>query len=79
MESGENMYQICRHCEETIMGDAYRVTSEHEGIILLDLIVCAACSTEAKELGLHTEQVNLKGKKFSTQERRSHRYSIGGN
>ena len=71
------MYETCRHCEETIVGDAYRVTSEHEGIILLDLIVCVPCSMEAKKLGLHTEQVNIRGKKLSTQERRSHRYSVG--
>jgi hypothetical protein len=71
------MYQMCRHCEETIIGDAYRVTSEHEGITLLDLIVCSPCSIEAQKLGLHTEQVDIRGKQLLTQERRSHRYSVG--
>ena len=71
------MYQTCRHCEETIVGDYYRVTSEHEGITLLDLIVCYPCSIEAKKLGLHTEEFNIRGKQLSTQARRSHRYSVG--
>ena len=43
------MKQNCQHCGELIVGDAYWVTSEHEGIPLLDLIVCSLCSMEAKK------------------------------
>lgn len=46
---------ICRHCDEPIIGNAYHVTSEEDGVILLDMIVCANCAFEAKCLQLHTE------------------------
>jgi hypothetical protein len=38
------MNQNCQHCGELIVGDVYRVTSEDQGITLLDLVVCALCS-----------------------------------
>ncbi|MET0500196.1 MAG: hypothetical protein ABW172_01590 [Candidatus Binatia bacterium] len=31
--------------------------SEESGIVLLDLIVCHHCYMEARQLGLHTEEV----------------------
>jgi len=46
---------ICRHCDELIIGNAYHVTSEEDGVILLSMIVCATCAFEAKCLQLHTE------------------------
>ena len=46
---------VCRHCDEPIFGHPYRVTSEEDGVILLDMIVCATCAFEAKCLQLHTE------------------------
>jgi hypothetical protein len=67
------MKQNCQHCGELIVGDAYWVTSEHEGITLLNLIVCSLCSMEAKRLGLHTEEINAKSKQVSARSRRSHR------
>ena len=45
------MKQNCQHCGELIVGNAYRVTSEEEGISLLDMIVCSLCSMEAKSFG----------------------------
>jgi len=33
--------RICQHCGALIAGKAYRVTSEEEGISLLDMIVCS--------------------------------------
>jgi hypothetical protein len=71
------MKQNCQHCEELIVGDAYSVTSEHEGITLLDLIVCSLCSMEAKRLGLHTEEINVRSKQDSARNRRSHRTAVG--
>ncbi len=50
------MDYICEHCDEIIVGNAYRVTSEESGIALLDMIVCAACAAEAKSLQLHIEE-----------------------
>jgi hypothetical protein len=66
----------CQHCGELIIGDAYWVTSEHEGIPLLDLIVCSLCSMEAKRLGLHTEEINGRDKQVSARNRRTHRTTV---
>jgi hypothetical protein len=67
------MDRICQHCGELIIGDAYRVTSEDQGIPLLDLIVCSLCSMEAKRLRLHTEEINLRSRQGSARHRVSHR------
>jgi len=31
------MNRVCQHCGELIVGNPYRVTSEEEGITLLDM------------------------------------------
>jgi hypothetical protein len=36
------MKGICQHCEELIVGNAYRVTSEDEDVTLLNMVVCVA-------------------------------------
>jgi hypothetical protein len=51
---------ICEHCDEIIVGNPYRVTSEEDGMILLNMIVCSICAMEAKQLQLHTEVVDVK-------------------
>jgi len=51
---------ICEHCGEPYKGSAYRVTSEEDGIILLDMIVCYACSIEARRLGLGTRKHEIR-------------------
>jgi hypothetical protein len=66
------MDRICQHCGELIIGGAYRVTSEDQGIPLLDLVVCSLCSMEAKRLRLHTEEINLRSKQVSARNRVSH-------
>ena len=55
------MNLICEHCDEMIIGNAYRVTSEEDGIVLLDMIVCSLCGMEAKRLQLHTEVLDAGG------------------
>ncbi len=35
----------------------YRVFSEEEGIVLLNMIVCRLCYEQAKELGLDGEEI----------------------
>jgi hypothetical protein len=67
----------CKHCEELIVGDIHRVTSEYEGTTLLDLIVCSHCAIEAKGLGLHTEEINVRSKQASARNRVSHRPRLG--
>jgi RNase P subunit RPR2 len=62
------MNTICRHCEGLILGKAYRVTSEDEGIIMLDMIVCRLCFIAAKRLGLHAEAIaNRANQSFGAQ------------
>jgi hypothetical protein len=45
------------------VGNPYRVTSEEDGVILLNMIVCSICAMEAKQLQLHTEVIDAKGAK----------------
>ena len=70
---GTRMDSICQHCGELIVGNAYRVTSEEEGITLLDMIVCSLCFMEAKRLRLHTEELHVRSKQASGRNRGSHR------
>ena len=71
------MNRICQHCGELIVGDAYRVTSEEDGITLLNMVVCSLCSMEAKRLRLHTEEINIRSKHPSARNRGSHRSRLG--
>jgi hypothetical protein len=71
------MDRICQHCGELIVGNAYRVTSEEEGITLLDMIVCSLCCMEAKRLRLHTEEIDLRSKETLAPNRGSHRSRLG--
>lgn len=43
---------FCRHCDEMIVGTPYRVISEENGVVLLNMTVCHACHEQAKALGL---------------------------
>ena len=56
------MDRNCQHCGESIIGNAYRVKSEEDGITLLDMIVCSLCYMEAKRLRLHTEEIHAPSK-----------------
>jgi hypothetical protein len=68
----KTMDRNCQHCGELIVGKAYRVTSEEEGISLLDMIVCSLCFMEAKRLRLHAEAINVrKQRSFSSKPRES--------
>jgi hypothetical protein len=61
------MNQTCQHCDGLIVGNAYRVTSEDEGIRLLDMVVCSLCFMEAKRLRLHAEVINVRSKQTSAR------------
>ena len=69
---GKSMDRICQHCCQLIVGNAYRVTSEEEGITLLNMIVCYPCFMEAKSLGLHAQKINVGNKQPSAQSQVSH-------
>ena len=71
------MNRICKHCGELIVGNVYRVTSEEEGMILLDMIVCSLCAMEAKRLRLHTEEIDFGGQRPSSENRRGRRSRFG--
>jgi hypothetical protein len=71
------MDNTCQHCGELIVGNAYRVTSEDEGITLLDMVVCSLCHMEAKRLRLHTEEINLRRKQVSARNQGSHHPRLG--
>ncbi len=71
------MNRVCQHCGELIIGNAYRVTSEEDGITLLDMIVCSLCFMEAKRLRLHTEEITVGSKQASARSRGSHRSRLG--
>jgi RNase P subunit RPR2 len=71
------MSRTCKHCGELIVGNAYRVTSEEEGMILLNMVVCSLCAMEAKRLRLHTEEIDVRGQRPSVRNRGSHRSRFG--
>ena len=48
---------ICTHCERATNGEPFRVITEEAGIILLNMIVCAACAEQAKNLGLKAAKI----------------------
>jgi len=75
---GKLMNRTCKHCGELIVGNAYRVTSEEEGMILLNMIVCSLCAMEAKRLRLHTEEIKVISQRASVRNRkgRSSRFQI---
>jgi hypothetical protein len=50
---------VCRHCSEICDGDPYRVISQENGVVLLDMIVCYQCSLEARDLALSTQKIEL--------------------
>jgi RNase P subunit RPR2 len=71
------MSRTCKHCGELIVGNAYRVTSEEDGMILLNMIVCSLCAMEAKRLRLHTEEIDVRGHHPSVRNRGSRRSRFG--
>jgi len=71
------MNRICQHCGELIAGNAYRVTSEEDGITLFNMVVCSLCCMEAKRLRLHTEEINIESKHPFARSRGSHRSRLG--
>lgn len=50
----------CDRCAEYFTGDSFRVTSEADDGIVLDMIVCYGCCLQASELGLDTEVIEVR-------------------
>ncbi len=53
------MVFFCRHCDDVATGKMFRVFSEEQGIVLLDMIVCRLCYEQAIQLGLDGEEINV--------------------
>ena len=49
----------CRHCDEVVTGSMYRVLSEEEGKVMLNMVVCRCCYDQARQLGLDGEEIKL--------------------
>jgi hypothetical protein len=76
-QKGKLMNRTCEHCGESIVGDVYRVTSEAEGVTLLNMVVCSLCAMEARRLQLHTEEINFRGQNLVVRNRKSYRSRFG--
>ncbi len=50
---------FCRHCDDVATGRMYRVFSEEQGIVLLNMIVCRLCYEQATQLGLDGEEIKI--------------------
>jgi hypothetical protein len=72
----KTMDRNCQHCGELIVGKAYRVTSEEEGISLLDMIVCSSVLWRQKGFTFMRRQSMLEAKKLQLKPR-SHRPRLG--
>jgi hypothetical protein len=72
----KSMDRICQHCGQLFVANAYRVTSEEEGIRLLDMIVCSLCFMVAKRLHLHAEKIGIRSKQVSARSQVSHRLRL---
>jgi hypothetical protein len=59
VESGKSAKDVlCGHCEGILFNKkTFRVWTQDDGVILLDMVVCYACKLEAQRLGLNTERV----------------------
>jgi hypothetical protein len=55
----KTMKFFCRHCEEIAVGKPYRVISEENGVILLNMTVCRSCNKQARALGLRSEPISI--------------------
>ena len=55
-----NLVFRCERCGEDFTGHSYRVTSETDGRVLLDLVVCGDCCLKARELGLETTAIDMR-------------------
>jgi hypothetical protein len=56
---------VCRRCTN-LTTKPYRVTTEDEGVILLNMLVCPSCAQLAKSLGLPTVKVEPEKKAAGT-------------
>ena len=64
------MVFICERCDRMAKHEAYRVTTEDAGVVLLNMVVCSSCARLAKELGLPAVKMVLE-KRAERIKRRS--------
>ncbi len=63
---------ICQHCDDVARGPKYRVISEENGLVFLNMIVCRSCQEQAKQLGLHAERISHIDESRSRRSQMSH-------
>jgi hypothetical protein len=51
---------LCRRCDRFTEQGVYRVTTEDDGVPLLNILVCSACARIARSLGLTTVKLRTK-------------------
>ena len=59
LQMGNFMEFFCRHCDKVVNGSMYRVLSEEEGRVMLNMVVCRHCYDQARQLGLDGEEIQL--------------------
>ena len=67
---------ICQHCDDVARGAKYRVLSEENGLVFLNMIVCRSCHEQAKRLGLHAERITRIDESRSRGSQISHPESV---
>ena len=75
-EARITMEFICQHCDDVARGAKYRVISEENGLVFLNMIVCRSCQEQAKRLGLHAERITHIDESRSRGSQTSHPESV---
>jgi RNase P subunit RPR2 len=68
---------ICQHCDEVVTGEKYRVISEENGLVFLNMVVCQSCQEQAKQLGLRAERIIYSDRSHSRHSPPADRLMVG--
>jgi hypothetical protein len=73
------MKSICRRCSHFIKHRPHLVRKEENGLVLLDMLVCAKCARLAKQLGIPVVKTGASasdGRPASSEARRPGRPAV---
>lgn len=48
---------VCSRCDQIARHRLYRVTAEEDGVVMLNMLVCASCARLARRLQLNTVKI----------------------
>jgi RNase P subunit RPR2 len=68
---------ICQHCDEVVTGEKYRVISEENGLVFLNMVVCRSCQQQAKQLGLRAERITYSERSRSRGSQNADALTVG--